>query len=112
MGPERILLAFRSMQTRPFEKAVALARLDAQVHGLAVAVDGERHVDAGLALRPDAAEKAGEIAYLLAGNLEHDVAAGQEFLAGMPAREERQAQTRTRRDVALSDISGGIGITV
>ncbi len=37
-----------------------------------------------------------------------DVADGFEFLAGMPAREERQAQARARRRVALSDLSRGI----
>ena len=33
------------MQTRALEEAVALARLDAQVHGLAVAINRDRHFD-------------------------------------------------------------------
>ena len=37
-----------------------------------------------------------------------DVADGAEFLAGMPPREERQAQTPTRRQLALSDLSRGV----
>ena len=37
-----------------------------------------------------------------------DVADGAEFLAGMPPREERQAQARARRQLALSDLSRGI----
>ena len=51
-----------SMQAWALEEPVALARFDAQLHGLAVAIDRDRHVDTGLALRPDAAEEAGEIA--------------------------------------------------
>ena len=37
-----------------------------------------------------------------------DVADGVEFLAGVPACEQRQAQARARRGVALSDLSRGI----
>jgi len=56
------------MQTRTFEEPIALARLDTQVHGFAVAIDGHRHFDAGLALRPDAAEQARQIAHFLDGD--------------------------------------------
>src|ERR1051326_2211346 len=73
------------MQTRALEEAVALARLDAQVHGRAVAVNGHRHLDAGLALRPDAPEQAGEVAHLLAGDREHDVAVAQIGFLGRAA---------------------------
>jgi len=41
-----------SMQARPLEKAAALARFDLELHGFAVAVDRERHVDAGVTERP------------------------------------------------------------
>src|SRR5580658_1928642 len=71
-----------SMQTRALEEAVALARLDAQVHGLAVAINRDRHFDAGLALRPDAAEEACEVAHFLAGNRKHDVAVTHVGLLG------------------------------
>src|SRR5439155_25844107 len=49
-----------SMQARPFEKAVAVAGGDADLEGAAVAIDRQRHFDAGLAERPHRAEKAGE----------------------------------------------------
>src|SRR5690348_8990724 len=62
------------VQARAFEEAIALARFDAELHGLAVAIDRDRHFDARLALRPDAAEQAGEIADLFAGHREHDIA--------------------------------------
>jgi hypothetical protein len=45
--------AASSMQTRAFEKLITLARFDAQLHRLALAIDCHRHFDAGLALCPD-----------------------------------------------------------
>src|SRR4029077_8236290 len=68
---------FSSMQTRPLEETVALARLYAQLHRVAVAEDCQRHFDPGLALRPDAAEEAGEIAHFAAGDGKHDVPGAQ-----------------------------------
>jgi hypothetical protein len=37
------------MQTRPLEEPITLAGFDAHVHGVAVAIDRDRHVDAGFA---------------------------------------------------------------
>src|SRR5215469_17885695 len=74
----------RSMQARAFEKAVALAGFDAQLHGLAVAIDRQRDFYAGLALRPDAAEETGEIADVLACDREHDIAGAQISFFGRP----------------------------
>ena len=56
------------VQARPFEEAIALARLHPHVQSLAVAIDGHGHLDAGLALRPDAAEKARQVVDLAAKN--------------------------------------------
>ena len=66
------------------------AGLDAQLEGLAVAVDQQRHLDAGLAERPDAPEEAGEIADLGAGDAEHDVAGAQVRLLRRAAAGEPQ----------------------
>src|ERR1700722_8104188 len=60
------------MNARTLEEAIALARLHANVDGVAVAVDRDRHVNAGLSLRPNAAEEACQIANLLAGDGEPD----------------------------------------
>src|SRR4029077_6903370 len=76
---------FSSMQTRPLEETVALARLYAQLHRVAVAEDCERHFDAGLALRPDAAKEAGEIAHFAAGDGKHDVPGAQVGALGRSA---------------------------
>src|SRR3984957_20330769 len=73
------------MQTRALEEAVALAGFDAQVHGLAVAIDRDRHFDTGLALRPDATEEAGEVADVLAGDRQDDIAGPDVGLLGRPA---------------------------
>ena len=75
MGCARCLQ--RSVQARAFEEFAALARFDAHLHRLAVAIDRHRDFDAGLALRPDAPEEAGEIVYVLAGDRDHDVAGAQ-----------------------------------
>src|SRR5579862_6100930 len=66
-----------SMQARPLEEAAAFARLDANVHGLAVAINGQRDFDTGFALRPNLAEKARQIAHLLAGDRKHNIAVAQ-----------------------------------
>src|ERR1700726_2640657 len=73
------------MQARALEEAIALARFDAKLHGLAVAIDRDRHVDTGLALRPDAAEETGEIVDVLATDREHDVAGADVGLLGRAA---------------------------
>src|SRR5580704_3384763 len=77
--------AASSVQTWAFEKLITLARFDAQLHRLALAIDRHRHFDAGLALRPDAAEEAGEIAHVLAGDRKDNVARAQIRLLGRPA---------------------------
>ena len=48
------------VQHRAFEEAAAVGRLHAQLEGLALAIDQQRHLDAGLAELPDAAEEAGD----------------------------------------------------
>src|SRR4029077_18507839 len=67
----------KSMQARAFEKPAALPRLDAQLHGVAVENDSQTDLLTGLAVRPDAAEETGEVAYVLAGDRDHDVAGAQ-----------------------------------
>src|SRR3981081_4731321 len=51
----------RSMQARRLEEAVAVGRDDGLLEGAPVAIDRERHLDAGRAARPDAPIEAGEI---------------------------------------------------
>src|SRR6516225_7173083 len=75
----------KSMQAWTFEKPAALPRLDAHLHGLAVAIDRQRDFHAGLTLRPDAAEETGEVAHVLAGDRDHDVAGVQVGLLRRPA---------------------------
>src|SRR5262245_58162769 len=72
-----------SVQARSLEKAIAVARGHAHLEGAAVAIDGQRHFDAGLAQRPYLAKEAGEIADLLAGDPQHHVAGAQ---IGAPGR--------------------------
>src|ERR1041385_63816 len=67
----------KSVQARAFKKAAALAGFDAQLQGLALAIDGQWNFHAGLALGPETAEEPGEIAHALAGDLEHDIAGAQ-----------------------------------
>src|SRR5262249_13873164 len=62
------------MQTRPLEEPGAVAGLHRDLEGAAVAIDQQRHVDAGIAERPDLAEHGGEFADLAARDGEHDVA--------------------------------------
>src|SRR4029077_12460281 len=88
----------KSMQARTFEKPAALPRLDAQLHGLAVAIDRQRDFHAGLALRPDAAEETGEVVYVLAGDRDHDVAGAQVGLL------RRSAIGETDNDQAILDL--------
>src|SRR5262245_14577447 len=66
-----------SMQARAFEEAVAVARCNAQLEGAAVAIDQERHLDAGLAERPDVAEQARKLPHFRPGDGEHDVSGAQ-----------------------------------
>src|SRR5690348_17509437 len=71
------LCSKKSMQARAFEKAAAVARLDSELHRLAVAINRQRDFDAGVTLRPDAAEETRKVAHILAGDREHDVAGAQ-----------------------------------
>src|SRR5258705_10804065 len=87
---ERVACASRrrSMQARRLEEAVAVGRHDGLLEGAPVAIDRERHLDAGRAARPDAPVEAGEIADLGAADREHHVAGLQaRLLGGRAARE-------------------------
>src|SRR2546423_410734 len=64
----------RLMQHRTLEETAAVARAHAQLQGLAIAVDQQRHLHPGLAQRPYASEQTGQIAHGGAGDAEHDVA--------------------------------------
>ena len=80
----------RSVQHRPLEEAATVGRRDADLEGLALAVDQQRHVDAGLAQRPDAPEQARQIAHLRAGDAQDDVAGAQVRLLRRTAAGEPQ----------------------
>src|ERR1700745_1856616 len=90
----------KSMQARTFEKLAAFARLDAQLHCLTITIDRQRDFHAGLALRPDAAEETGEVAYIFAGDRDHDVAGAQVRFLRRPAISE------TDNDQAILDFCG------
>src|SRR6476659_10907394 len=66
-----------SMKAWPLEKSVAVAGGHARLEGATVAVDGQRHLDPGLAQRPHLAEKAGQVADLGVGHRQYDVASAQ-----------------------------------
>src|SRR3979490_1787092 len=76
---ERVTCASRrrSMQARRLEEAVAVGRDDGLLEGAPVAIDRERHLDAGRPRRPDAPIEAGEIAATGAADREHHVAGPQ-----------------------------------
>ena len=86
------------MQARAFKKPAALAGFDPHLHRLAVAIDGQRDFHAGLPLRPDAAKETGEIAHVLAGDRDHDVAGAQVRFLRRPAIGE------TDNDQAVFDL--------
>src|ERR1051326_7899916 len=69
--------AVRSMQAGRLEEFAAVGGFHPHLEGAAVAIDCERHFDAGMAERPHAAEEAGEVVHLRAGDREHDVAGAQ-----------------------------------
>src|SRR6516162_5337082 len=105
----------RSVQARAFEKSATLTRFYAHLQGLAVAIDRQRDFHAGLALRPDAAEETGEVAYVLAGNRNHDITGAQIRLLRRPAIGQAdndqaildfgcvEAEPRPRRRVAAAE---------
>src|SRR5260370_35228458 len=70
---ERVACASRrrSMQARRLEEAVAVGRHDGLLEGAPVAIDRERHLDAGRAARPDPPVEAGDTADLGAADREH-----------------------------------------
>src|SRR5688572_14933329 len=65
------------MQARRFQEAVAVAGGDRDLERIALAVERQGHVDAGLAESPDAPKEPGEAAHLAAGDGEHEVAGAQ-----------------------------------
>src|SRR5262245_57444239 len=65
------------MQTWSLEEAVAVARLNTHLENAALTIDQQRHVDAGVAQRPDLTEQGGEVLDLRAGNREHHIAGVQ-----------------------------------
>ena len=67
-------LTFRLVQARALEEPGAVARVHRHLEGAAVAVDEQRHVDAGIAERPHLAERGGKLAHLAARDRQDDVA--------------------------------------
>jgi putative membrane protein len=65
------------MQHRSLEQTSPVRGADLHVEGLAVALDQQGHLDAGVSQCPDAAEHAGEAADGVAGDAEYDVARPQ-----------------------------------
>src|ERR1043166_7124585 len=103
--------AVPSMQTGRLEEFAAVGGFHPHLEGAAVAIDRERHVDAGMAERPHPAEQTGEVVHLRAGDREHDVAGAQIGAFGRPTAGEPgdhdpvldlggvEAEPRTRRPV-------------
>src|SRR3954469_13564447 len=71
-----------SVQLRPLQETVAVARRDADLEGVALAMERQRHRDAGVAERPDPAEEAGEARDPRPADREHEVAGAQAGAAG------------------------------
>src|SRR5215475_14641244 len=63
-----------SMQHRALEKVAPVARAHLELEGLALAVDEQRDLHAGLAQRPHAPKEAGQIIDRAATHPEHNVA--------------------------------------
>src|SRR5689334_7121265 len=63
-----------SVQARRLEEAVAVGGDHVLLEGAALAIDRERHLDAGGTARPDAAIESRQIAHLASADREHDVA--------------------------------------
>src|SRR5437588_8410060 len=63
-----------SMQTWTLEEPGPIARCDRHLEGAPVAIEHERHVDAGVSKRPHLAEHGGKLAHLAAGDRQDDVA--------------------------------------
>ena len=105
------------MQHRALEEAAAVGRAHAHLEGLALAIDQQRHLDAGLAERPDAPEQSGEIATSAPATREHNVAGAQVgALRRAAAGQARHAtlladlggvdaEPRARRTVGAADVS-------
>src|SRR6202521_3181934 len=88
------------MDARLLQKLAALAGLHRYVESITVAVNGERHADAGGPERPDLAVEVAEIADLVAAHGENNVADFQ-FRAARGA-----ALGETRDHDALVDLGG------
>ena len=73
------------MHPRHLEEPVAFRRGDLLVEAAAVALDPQRDFGTGVALRPDAAEQAGEIVRRFAGDRLHHVAGLQAGALGRAA---------------------------
>src|SRR4029077_16548756 len=76
------------MQARPLEKPRAVPRGDRHLEGAAVAIDQQWHIDAGIAERPDLAERSCKLAHLAARARENDAAVADAARLRGPARRE------------------------
>src|SRR5262245_50582732 len=75
-----------SMQAWALEEPVPVARRDRHLEGAAVAIDQQRHLDAGIAERPHFAEHGGKLAHLAPADREDDVAGADIRRLRRPAR--------------------------
>src|SRR3954469_8072233 len=76
------------MQPWRLQELAAVGGRHCQVEGAAVAIDRERHLDAGIAERPDATKQAGKLGHFGAADREYHVAGAQLGLARGPAAGE------------------------
>src|SRR5215213_43642 len=104
------------MQARSFEKPRAVARRDRYLERPSITINKQRHLDAGIAKRPDLAEHGRKLAHLAARHRKDDVPGAD--LGGLrraPRRETHdndlvlnlcrvEAEPRTRRPVGAAEV--------
>src|SRR3954470_19231966 len=76
------------MNARPFEKPRAVARRDRHLEGAPIAINQQRHIDAGGAERPDLAEGGRKLAHLPARDGENNIAGADVGFLRRPAAGE------------------------
>ena len=83
------------VHNRPFEQLGTVDGLDRNFESRALAVDVERHFDAGGTKRPNAAEEGGKVVHFLVADANHDI-------ADLKLRVFRRAVRRDARDHDLA----------